>query len=282
MPYEAAPAPGSAPPPADRPRLDEQTRLERLEEARCIDCDYSLRGLTKDVCPECGGAFDADVFGTFRHPRLWPPWWVKYRDPPAWWLTLLLAAFSLLLLLDSSTPGEDLPFGLCIHALAFVVLVPWVVISWLCRAQARVEARRVNPDVLVGRPRRGGVWILIPVCLVLIASSLLTSWPLRLRFELSRAALNRAADNYTPTAPNQFLTVRRPSWIGLFRVESVSLPEAGVHFFETGSKFMFDGAGFIRVDPAEPELQKGDSLPASDLSVEQVLGGGWYVGRLHF
>src|SRR5690348_1244012 len=30
------------------------------DEARCLDCNYALRGLTDFRCPECGRAFDPD------------------------------------------------------------------------------------------------------------------------------------------------------------------------------------------------------------------------------
>ena len=43
-------------------------------DARCLTCDYALRGLTARRCPECGRAFDPDDLGSVRLPRhLRPP-----------------------------------------------------------------------------------------------------------------------------------------------------------------------------------------------------------------
>lgn len=45
----------------------------------CSRCQYPLRGLTRDTCPECGTSFDRTDPSTYvrTRRRLWPAWtWV--------------------------------------------------------------------------------------------------------------------------------------------------------------------------------------------------------------
>lgn len=46
------------------------TGLNVPEDACCLRCGYSLRGLTEARCPECGQAFSREQFNMFQ-PR-WP------------------------------------------------------------------------------------------------------------------------------------------------------------------------------------------------------------------
>lgn len=39
-----------------------------LNHARCLNCDYPLRGLATTICPECGRPFDPNDPSTFTHP----------------------------------------------------------------------------------------------------------------------------------------------------------------------------------------------------------------------
>lgn len=54
----------------------------------CIHCSYNLRGLTSDICPECG----KDI-SRLRDPRSRIPWARAkgWRLLPAYWLTVLLS-----------------------------------------------------------------------------------------------------------------------------------------------------------------------------------------------
>lgn len=63
-------------------------------EARCLTCEYLLRGLPESVCPECGRAFDPSDPSSYqiRPPHWRRRWWIK-RGVAAFLVIFFLALF---------------------------------------------------------------------------------------------------------------------------------------------------------------------------------------------
>src|SRR5436190_23642408 len=79
------------------------------DSARCLQCDYLLRGLTEPRCPECGREFDpADPKTYATGPRI--GWLSRRMLAPIGWPFFVLAIAAVSLLLWTSgvpVPGRD-------------------------------------------------------------------------------------------------------------------------------------------------------------------------------
>lgn len=201
--------------------------------AKCIDCEYPVHGLTDPFCPECGRAFDFDDLTTVSLSGS-PPSWRLRAAPPRLWHTIFWIGAVLLYSLCSSLPG-GVPAALGTGAVCAVPVAVaiglWLGTDYVLRS---VAAQRDRPRAARDRGRRPHpgrlAWLVMPCCLVLIFSMFATRWPLRLRFSLSRDALERAVLSL-PQSPTLQRVENR---IGLFRVMTVwRCGEHGV-YFQTG------------------------------------------------
>jgi len=213
--------------------------------AVCLGCGYSLRGLPKPVCPECGREFDPADPATFKDtgkPRsLWrtgigsPEFWSLFAAPPPMWeivVTAIMAAQAINL--------GSIPFGnasLDITGLVGILtpclvllVVPVVVTSYVVRS---IAVRRANRPITsaagAALRRRRWRWLVLPACIMLAASVIVYPWPLRVRFALSRRSFERTANS----ALNGTLKRRDYQWIGLYRVGNIHI-EAGQVDFQVG------------------------------------------------
>jgi len=163
------------------------------ETAACLRCGYSLRGLPGVICPECGRHFDPADPATYRDTRR-PARWRRWCGPPGRWHTAAVVAVTLLALEACSTvilPGGVLgPFLslIVIGGAAAIALPPYAV-----RAAAAVLGRIFPPSGERTRAPGRWRWLITPVGVALVASALLTRWPLHVRFAASRAALEAEA-----------------------------------------------------------------------------------------
>lgn len=95
----------------------------------CPNCQYSLRGLSGNRCPECGGEFDLSALSRSRVP------WYQRRQVglvKAWWKTCWMAAFrtrDLAISIHAPAPyAEARKFWLFN---AILLSLPWCVLAWM-------------------------------------------------------------------------------------------------------------------------------------------------------
>ena len=110
----------------------------RSHDMRCLDCHYSLKGLTEHRCPECGRAFDPNdskTYGTGWRPKPW---------------TISIAVFSGLVAFISSLilviammrkPGDIDPFQLIGLTLVLWPLI-FLAIRTLCTLALAIHMSR--------------------------------------------------------------------------------------------------------------------------------------------
>lgn len=201
------------------------------DEVYCLGCGYCLRGLTTQVCPECGRGFDPLDARTFRHRRSAVPFWVHWAAPPPLWLimpTVVLTPF----LLETATRPLRAPSGLfillfCASWPFFVFVLP---LDYVFRLYGVHALRKPSSS---GRWR----WSVTPLCLSLLLICYISDWPVRLRYHFSEAAFARTAQlcfaGQCPSAP---------LWIGLYRVHDIGRDGTAVTF-TTGTS-LSDPVGF--------------------------------------
>lgn len=102
-------------------------------------------------------------------------------------------------------------------------------------------------------------WCVAPLCAALLISIHVTAWPLRVRFEASRAALDSAARDFAASGQAGEL----PRWIGFYRVRGIGrFYHTHAVFFKTGDGIGgVEGAGFV-FDPAGARPGELDELCA--------------------
>jgi hypothetical protein len=110
-------------------------------------------------------------------------------------------------------------------------------------------------------------WLLYPVAAIsltlLFGASQSPANPLfRLRFQLSRSALDQAARHALTQSPR-----RAPSWVGLFPVERIDVHERKVRLISAGCGVV-DECGFAYLDGAIPARRAKTRL--------RHLAGPWY------
>jgi hypothetical protein len=211
------------------------TKEDRISSnAVCLGCGYPLRGLSQAVCPECGRAFDPEDPKSFRDRGVRPRW-PSFADAPPNWQLIVLAGLTLMYLYWSSQPGglsAALSFGACLVVPFGLAILATLAIDFVGRVLAvRASRRRAALDRV--RPRRKGWWrwAVLPVCLAMVVSAAELSWPLRVRFHLSKPSFVQAVQQIEAGIDPGSL----PKRIGLFPVTYIHLYEDGAIFFRTGS-----------------------------------------------
>jgi hypothetical protein len=208
------------------------------DEACCLDCRYPLKGLPESRCPECGRAFDPSDPETFRSSD-GPSFWQSWGRPPGRTHAALALLTTAAVVYGTSAPWPSLSSAPVLACFLLLTPIIWLclLIDWGLRLYACSTASSAARDV---RPRWAprGVWLLAPICIVAIVAAVGTSWPLRVRFAISRPALERAAA--------EALAGRNPAgdrWIGLYYVERIEAPGNTAFWFRTGDGFI-DPVGF--------------------------------------
>ncbi len=229
--------------------------LDLPEDARCIRCGYSLRALTRAVCPECGTTFDPLNEGTYRRGSAWPKL-ITWAQPPPLWEVIAAGLFALFAVYVRSFP-YGVPYlaffgmGCCCVPLGGVITMSFVV-DFALRCVAMEKYRRYSDFLDPESPRRPRRhWIVFSMAGILTASTVVP-WPLLLRFEHARPQLEEAA--LTHLAGKRAMTGR--SFIGTYRIESIYV-EAGAVLFVTGHDF--DPVGFA-YHPGNPQTKGSFSL----------------------
>ncbi len=223
--------------------------IELPDSASCLGCGYSLRGLPEAVCPECGRAFIPDDPTTYKDGKArirWP----FLPTPPPGWHAIALAVAAAYVLYASSEPGTPAFLGLaCVVMLLGPVAVAVLVIEYVGRIVAvRADRERRALDRPVSKQGGRWRWAVLPLFLALLLSVLHWSWPLRLRFHLSRPSFEQAVERVQAGAASATLGGR----IGLYEVRDIHVYGSGDILFRTGGSPFDDDDGFIYLSDDTP------------------------------
>jgi hypothetical protein len=202
--------------------------------SRCFHCEYDLRSLPQNVCPECGNAFDPQNPFTYIHPALLTRWRTKWLRralrPPPLFDCLVIAAAAGFVIVRSSSPGwpyillsssitkDGLGPGFWVPFLFLLGLIPFV--NFIRRGRARRKLRHLGLRYSMAHERR---WPLMFGLSVILLAALAYPWPLWIRFAASLSDLQHVV------AANQIR--REPSRIGLFHVQKFRIYSSGVVLF---------------------------------------------------
>lgn len=209
------------------------------ENATCIGCGYRLANLPAQTCPECGRWFDPDDPSTYVMLGFLAGW-RRWAKPPTIFECVLLAALSVYGVIGSSGPARweqvELFFIGCPAIPAWFVLILLYVRRSTAFISDRARATRDEQPRRTSRLR----WIVAPVCVLLVLSTIVWPWPLMLRFRLSHKAFEDVLADYNSGRPV-------PRSVGLYRVRTVTIRDPANRpnavSFETGHS-LFDPVGF--------------------------------------
>lgn len=126
---------------------------------RCPNCDYDLRGLTEDRCPECGRRFSSREVATYAETRWLPqknfrrlilatiPWFIAYffvdvihdtadRVRITWWMIPFLAVPIQLILaitaaegLKASSKRSTKQFGAALTIIVWILILGHIALT---------------------------------------------------------------------------------------------------------------------------------------------------------
>jgi hypothetical protein len=170
-------------------------------------------------------------------------------------------------LLDAgSAPGFFI-----LPALGLVLLSLFLESVWLIRALSFVLIHRRAKQSQQTFKKTWRRWMVCPAIVFLTMVLLSLNVPLRLRFAVSRAALNQTAQQAITAGPNSISN----SWwndpvqrLGAYSAAVVKIKPTGeVDFYVPGTEFMRSFSGFAYSPNAAPDDPERSFEP---------LGGGWY------
>lgn len=243
------------------------------EDAHCLGCSYSLRGLPEHVCPECGRAFDPKDPSTYRRGT-WVPYWRRWAGPPKAWHILLAVVVTLGLLQAYSEPGYSsvLPTAggvCCLFMPSGVLALAVLTLSSGARLVATVlDSMRARLDRDRPPKAHAARWAVLPLCLLVLVSASVTRWPLYARFHLSRTALERTARGYLDGTE----TSKAPGWVGLYRFRDVRQQDGGVAFF--GDYGFWEYCGFF--------YSSSDAQPSYEIEWSHRIAPRWFMFEWDF
>lgn len=187
------------------------------------------------------------------------PGWFAQRllRPPGWPMLACLTLLALLALVSVSVPGGYFAVDLLAYfGLAVLGLV------WLMRLVLAIAAAVYYRHAMV----RAWRWAVVPVAIAVVIVLVRARVPLRLRFELSRGALDRlAARVVSGTVDPNDVTGH---WVGTYPVERVERLPGGMRFLVRGAGFFHIG-GFA--------YSPGQAPPVVGEDYYHHITGPWYA-----
>ena len=160
--------------------------LQSLDGALCLGCNYPLRGLRDNRCPECGRRFDPDDPWTMNIGRPMPPLVRRLISPPARpaWIVFFLAIGAIL------WGTAWLPGGPFVLLGGMVLLALNVVYRGVRLSISLALARRYHQPI----PRRPGLFgnpFASTFILILLGPVLYFDLPLKLTIACARPSVYR-------------------------------------------------------------------------------------------
>lgn len=217
---------------------------------RCAICGYELTGCQGERCPECGV------------PRV-SGRRIRRGLPPSVWHCSAIVALTLAVIYEKGiVPSFRITYAIVWFGFPLGVIVfadyGWRLIArrvW--DAEWRAWGSGSRPYMLWSR------WVYFPACAFVCYAATSTAWPMRIRFDLSRDAFERAASACLASPSG----VGAPGRIGSYRVNRIERGLAGSVRFDLGGDG-FQRVGFVRRRP--PERDEGAILVID-------FGDGWYL-----
>lgn len=229
----------------------------------CSGCGYALTGLESHICPECGRGFDPldpTTYSFATHERTASPW----AHQPSLRHILVCLAATLVFLIGSSQPGG-------VAAALGMLSAPTIVLGVVLFIVLGIDYSLRLIAVVVQRIRRRETskrgmmfcvrWLVTPLCIVLMWSASVWSWPLQTRFALDKAAFDENARSLAAVP----VTTTSSGRIGSYRVLEIARRSNGCVFYHTGYSG-FDRVGF---------LHNTGSCPVKKSYID--LGDCWYA-----
>jgi len=193
----------------------------------CLACDYPLRGLAENRCPECGRGFDP------KDPKSVNPGkslgWVGRRllRPPGWPMFLLIGLTALVSLWLFRMPGT---YDGARERTAFAAAL-WTPVAalWLLRGVVAAITRWARKQPMAGFAHAWKRWGALPAAAAVTCLVVAANLPFRAALSISRPALDRFADE-TLAGPELLKPADR--WVGVFPIRHIyRLPgEVGFEF----------------------------------------------------
>jgi hypothetical protein len=186
------------------------------------------------------------------------------RSAPGWPMDLAAVIATIGLIAGCSAPGGYFPYNLL-----FTLL--WLVLGgvWLARVLVWVLLNRTSPPISPMKVHNWRRWAVVPFLAILTLLAPVFSFPVRVRFAISRNQLNRLAQQAAASGPralNRFTAPTQRAGAYWVSVDAVK-PDGEVDFWVTGTEFFRSFGGFVYSPSGEPSDPEGSFEP---------LGGNWY------
>jgi hypothetical protein len=242
-------------------QFDADTNVPEDSRPLCEKCGYSLRGLAKNRCPECGQAFDPNDALTFR-TRLQPRTILWRLDTPPGRLSYGFAVLFLAIIwYAASVPGDRLGGFFFLFTAFFTSLALGVrsIISW----------RRISADSVLINRRKVIRYLGIPGIIAFAILSLYLELPLYSSFFISLPEMNRVVQ----LCANSATKPPKPRRIGVYHVSRFEITPWGMRFVVSHSRFG-DSEGFA-FSPSGPP-------PNLSMTIYRHFFGPWYRWKEFF
>ncbi len=226
--------------------------------ARCKTCNYLLRSLETDICPECGRAFDPNDRSTYCiQPR--ERSWRDYASPPPTWQLWFVVGAAMLYVYLASFPLAPNFFLPCLLQIALIVMTPVVFVAYIMRIVACYKLRSddMPPPNVKKRPRHN--WFGLPFLIAVLVSVHIYNWPFALRWSISKPAFEKIVTSLLSGGP----VPKSPCWVGAYHVKQIynGLNEGCINFV-TGTSFDACGIEYSLDDlPPNPAFQNFSLIP---------------------
>lgn len=190
------------------------------EGARCLGCDYQLRGLQVPRCPECGRTFDPNSPRSMNLGRRLPVWAKRYLAPHGREMLWPALAATLLILVHQVLLGPPVLF---VVALGLWIGVYCARLGHACMVSMVCWVYR-QP-----RPPLQRHWWL-PLCLWGVSGLMMvTCLPARVVLSLGRPWMTQQARHLYEQVP-MLDPPPGPIWVGPYRVSHFRIDPSGVTF----------------------------------------------------
>jgi hypothetical protein len=235
----------------------------------CLSCRYSLVGLERGECPECGRGFDpGDARTFFLDTGIRPPLFhrgLARVAPPRWLHGVLVVGLAAALVWASSPNGALNDMAALVPMLIVFALLP----AWAFMAGLHFVTRRVMQFKGEPLPARRWVWLVTPVILCSYLVLWRTGAVFWARWEHARHEFGLVQQQIAASGANtQASQFKVPARVGTFDVVRFDyLPDGTIQIHLGDSEQYTDTPARLEIGPSAPT-----GSPA-----EAELTDGWWL-----